>query len=115
LRVKFRHRFTFLGTGPGRDPMPPVGGERQGTALVGVEYADTWQGSNSRVVYSQKMLRNPNANSADQNRDVPFTSADSGSYPYKLISFQLNNHGHPTTDSQDVFRAYWGKFAFQVL
>ncbi len=113
LLVKFRHRFTFSGNGPSWDPAPPSGQlTRQGTWLTGVEYADMWRGSNSNVVLNDKILSYVNANSADQSIRVTFPSSD---HPYKLVSFQTTNHGHPTTEANDQFTSYWGRFSFFVV
>ena len=110
IRLKFRARFTFSGSGPSRDPTPPASGERQCQSVVAVEYGDTWNGSNSNVVYNNRFVTAPNASAQDRVFSISFNA----SRPYKLISLQTNNHGHPTTLSNDQFRGYFGNFYFSL-
>lgn len=110
LRLKFKSRFTFSGVGPPRDPSPPTSGERQGQSIVAVEYGDKWGGADSNVVLSYKHLIGPNGNSSDKTFEIPYNA----SRPYKLVSLQTSNHGHPSTDKDDLFRSYFGNFTFSV-
>jgi len=108
LFLKFRSRFTFEGVGPSRDPSPPTSGERQGQSIVAVEYGDRWGGSDSNIILSNKYLVGPNGNSSDKTFEITFTPYR----PYKLISLQTSNHGHPSTNKDDLFRSYFGNFVF---
>jgi len=104
VSLKFNYRFIYAGSGPSTDPSPPVGGARQGMAVAVVEYADTWGGSSSSVVTIDKFTTVPTSVKA-YSKSFSLSSAR----PYKLISFQTNNHGHPSTQPNDNFRGYWGK------
>jgi len=104
ISLKFNYRFMHAGSGPSADPTPPAGGERQGMSVVVVEYADTWAGSSSSVVASDQFARAPTSV-----KSYSKSFSLNGARPYKLINFQTNNHGHPSTQPNDNFRGYWGK------